>query len=172
MKVVFCLYVTAKSDNAAVAFGNFFCWCKPASILQGFEIPGSKAGSKHFFVTETQLPKSESSYKEKDDVVSKWVPWDVVSLFNSSFLVNWGSPTPTIHLQSLHPLRWFNSLMCQKTTQKGKNPPHIFFVWLLLIVSSKCHNKDKAHDCTTGSWRGEFFEQKWAVTLSHLLRES
>ena len=32
------------------------------------------AGSKHFFVTETQLPKSESCYTEKDDDVSKLVP--------------------------------------------------------------------------------------------------
>lgn len=63
------------------------------------------AGSKHIFVTETQLPKSKSSYTEKDDVVSKQVPWDVVSLFNTPFLLNWGSPTPTIRLQSLDPLR-------------------------------------------------------------------
>lgn len=87
------------------------------------------AGSKHVFVTETQLPKSESCYAEKDDDVSKPVPWNTVSLFNSSFLMNWGSPTPMICLHSLDPLTWFNSLTWQKTNRGGKNPPTSFFIF-------------------------------------------
>lgn len=100
------------------------------SQLPSYEVLKSSrlAGSKHVFVTETQLPKSESCYTEKDDVASKLVPWNIVSLFNSSFLMNWGSPNPMIRLHSLDPLRWFNSLTWQKTNHGGENPPTSFFV--------------------------------------------
>lgn len=169
VKIVHCLYVIAKSDQPLPS-ETFFA---DVSQLPSYKVVKSSwlAGSKHVFVTETQLPKSESCYAEKDDVVSKPVPWNMVSLLNSSFLMNWESPTHVIHLHSLDPLRWFNSLLWQKTNWGGRIHPHLLFC-LFLIISSKCHKKDKGHDCTTGSWRGEIFEQQWAVMLTQLLRQS
>lgn len=141
-----------------IAFWNFLCVWKAASMLTrvwNHHTAGSKCG----FVPEIQLPKTESSYTEKKNVVSKLVLWNVVSQFLFDALEKSHSHDPF----ALTGPCW-GELTHSLMNCRGINPPTSFMLLLFLIISSTYYNKDKGQDCTMGSgWRGE---QEWVLNSS------
>lgn len=140
-------YLGSTAGNCLLLLGSLLSgtssgWGKPDSSSQGFEILMASR-QQMWFCSEAQPPKSESSYTEKMNVVSKLILWNVVTLFTSSFLMSLESPTPVIPLHSLDPLRWFKSFTWQKMNCRGINPPTSFLLLLFLIISSTYYKKDK-----------------------------